>query len=92
MPRCVLIISIPFIMPFLGKNMAAHVKVGILGLALNPKRWTIGRLTSKAGEGREIEKGLPRLERPNNNINHKQLRSYAAAFTPFRCVAAQIPA
>ena len=35
-------------------NMAARLKVGILGLALNPKRWTIGRLTSKAGEGREI--------------------------------------
>ena len=43
-------------MLFLGKNMAAHVKVGILGLALNPKRWTIGRLTSKAGEGRENNK------------------------------------
>ena len=41
-------------MLFLGKNMAAPMKVGILGLALNPKRWTIGRLTSKAGEGREI--------------------------------------
>ena len=41
-------------MLFLGKNMVAPMKVGILGLALNPKRWTIGRLTSKAGEGREI--------------------------------------
>ena len=34
--------------------MAARMKVGILGLALNPKKWTIGRLASKAGEGREI--------------------------------------
>ena len=34
-------------------NMAARMKVGILGLALNPKKWTIGRLASKAGEGRE---------------------------------------
>ena len=32
-------------------------EVGILGLALNPKRWTIGWLTSKAGEGRENKKG-----------------------------------
>ena len=40
-------------MLFLGKNMAARMKMGILGLALNPKRWTIGWLASKAGEGRE---------------------------------------
>ena len=50
-------------------------EVGILGLALNPKRWTIGRLTSKAGEGRENKKGLPRTQRPNNNIHQKPLRS-----------------
>ena len=50
-------------------------EVGILGLALNPKKWTIGWLTSKAGEGWENKKGLPRTQRPNNNIHQKPLRS-----------------
>ena len=43
-------------------NLGACLKhiseVGILGLALNPKRWTIGRLTSRTGEGRENKKGF----------------------------------
>ena len=50
-------------------------EVGILGLALNPKRWTIGRLTSRAGEGWENKKGLPRIQRPKYTIQQKPLRS-----------------
>ena len=50
-------------------------EVGILGLALNPKKWTIGRLTSRAGEGWEKKGGLPRTQRPKNNIHQKPLRS-----------------
>ena len=38
----------------LGACLKHTSEVGILGLALNPKKWTIGRLASKAGEGREI--------------------------------------
>ena len=59
----------------LGACLKHTSEVGILGLALNPKKWTIGRLTSKAGEGRENKNGLPRTQRPNNNIHQKPLRS-----------------
>ena len=37
----------------LGASGSTKKRVGIYGLALNPKRWTIGWLTSKAGEGWE---------------------------------------
>ena len=59
----------------LGACLKHTSEVGILGLALNPKKWTIGRLTSRAGEGSENKRGLPRLERPKNNIHQKPLRS-----------------
>ena len=44
----------------LGACLKHTYEVGISGLALNPKRWTIGRLTSRAGEGWENKRGLPR--------------------------------
>ena len=58
-----------------GASLKHTAEVGILGLALNPKRWTIGRLTSRTGEGRENKGGLPRTQRPNYNIHQKPLRS-----------------
>ena len=59
----------------LGACLKHTSEVGILGLALNPKKWTIGRLTSRTGEGRENKRGLPRTQRPKNNIHQKPLRS-----------------
>ena len=59
----------------LGACLKHTTEVGILGLALNPKKWTIGWLTSRTGEGWEKKGGLPRTQRPNNNIHQKPLRS-----------------
>ena len=62
-------------------------EVGIYGLAVNPKRWKIGWLSSYLERGGK-KAVRPRSKGPTPKKHANTVPPYAAAFTPFRCVVA----